>query len=151
MANGDILPLLPPHDIKEAVKFLYFYIRRKLGLLTTKYQLSCSDLTSDLEVNDEAAYFHTQAELEQLTEARCSLLGASVSGAVVVDMVIGIDSILEQLIIIPEGKFSSLDSELQPRFKAPLALPNDTRIIIRIVEPGSQARGLIASVRGVEK
>ena len=147
MANGDILPQLPPQDVKEAVKFLYFYVLRRLGLFSVKYQLSCSDLTSDLEADEEAAYFHTQGPF-QLTEARCSLLAASVSGAVVVDLRVGNDSILSTPIIVPEGEVSSLASSLQPQFTI-TELPNDARVIVSIAQPGSQARGLITSVQGV--
>lgn len=114
--------------------------------LHTKYQLSCSDLTSDLEATTNAAYFRAQRALT-LLEVRASLIDPSASGAVVVDITVDGVPLLPTLITIDEGESTSTTAAVQPVL-AITAIPDDTEFVVEIVSGGAGARGLIVSVIG---
>lgn len=73
----------------------------------TKYQLSCSDLTSDLEANEEAAYFDVQRALT-LVECRATVLSPSVSGAITISATVEGVPLFAVPITIDAGETSSL-------------------------------------------
>lgn len=112
----------------------------------TKYQLSCSDLTSDIEVTPEAAYFRVQRALT-LTEVRASLLEPSVSGAVTIDMTVNGSPLLTVPITIDEGEETSTTAAV-PAELAITSIPDDAEIVISITTAGSGAKGLIVSMLG---
>jgi hypothetical protein len=112
----------------------------------SKYQLSCSDLTSDLEAMENAAYFDVQKALE-LIEVRATVLEASASGAVTVDITVDGVPLLAVPITIDEGDTSSLDAAVQPEL-AITSIPDGSRFVVEIVSGGAGARGLIVSVLG---
>ncbi len=112
----------------------------------TKYQLSCSDLTSDLEVNAEAAYFRTQRALT-LLEVRASVLAPSVSGPVVVDILVNGVQILATPITIDQGEKTSTTSSAPAEITI-AAIPDDADVVVSIVSPGAGAKGLIVSMLG---
>jgi hypothetical protein len=111
-----------------------------------KYQLSCSDLTSDLEAMEAAAYFRAQKALE-LVEVRASLIEPSSSGAVTVDMTVNGTPLLAVPITIDAGDKSSKDAAVQPQL-AITSIPDDAEFVVEIVAGGAGARGLIVSVIG---
>ena len=112
----------------------------------TKYQLSCSDLTSDLEAEPEAAYFDVQRALT-LNEVRATVLTASVSGAVTINATVNGVPLLTVPITIDEGETSSLTAAVQSEL-AITAIPDGSRILISIDDPGAGAKGLIFSLLG---
>lgn len=112
----------------------------------TKYQLSCSDLTSDLEVNAEAAYFRVQRAL-RLVDVRASLLAPSASGAVQINMTVNSVGLLAVPITIDQGELTSTTAAVLPEL-AILNIPDDSVIVISIVAPGAGAKGLIVSLLG---
>jgi hypothetical protein len=114
--------------------------------LHTKYQLSCSDLTSDLEANASAAYFRAQRALV-LSEVRASVIEASASGAITVDITVNGVPLLATPITIDEGETSSTTAAVQPAL-AITSIPDDALFVVEIVNGGAGARGLIVSVIG---
>lgn len=112
----------------------------------TKYQLSCSDLTSDLEITPEAAYFDVQRALV-LTEVRATVLQASASGAITITATVDGVDLLTVPITIDEGETSSLTAAVQPEL-AITSIPDGSRIVISIDAPGAGAKGLIFSALG---
>jgi hypothetical protein len=112
----------------------------------TKYQLSCSDLTSDLEVTPEAAYFRVQRELT-LLEVRASLLEPSVSGAVTIDMTVNGVPLLAVPITIDQGEETSTTAAV-PAELAITSIPDDAEIVVSITTAGAGAKGLIVSLLG---
>jgi hypothetical protein len=112
----------------------------------TKYQLSCSDLTSDLEVNTEAAYFRVQRALT-LVEVRASLLTPSASGSVQINMTVNGLGLLAVPITIDQGELTSTTAAVLPEL-AILNIPDDAVIVISIVATGAGAKGLIVSMLG---
>lgn len=112
----------------------------------TKYQLSCSDLTSDLEANPEAAYFRAQSALE-LVEIRASVAQASASGQVAVQIYVNDVALLSTLLTIDEGERSSATAAVAA-VMAFTAIPDDAEFRIEIVGGGTAAKGLIVAIRG---
>jgi len=112
----------------------------------TKYQLSCSDLTSDLDVNDDAAYFDVQRAMV-LTECRATVLVASSSGAITINATVDGVPLFAVPITIDEGETSSLDAAVQSEL-AITEIPDGSRIVISIEDPGAGAKGLIFSLLG---
>lgn len=119
-----------------------------IGNLTgaTKYQLACSDLTSDLEATPEAAYFRTQRALT-LVGVRASLLQASVSGPVQIGITVnGADLFVTPLTIDPGERTST--TAAVPVELSLTEIPDDSEIIVAISAPGIGAKGLIVSFLG---
>ena len=112
----------------------------------TKYQLSCSDLTSDLEQNNAAAYFRVQRELTA-SEVRATLLEPSVSGVVRVNITVNGVPMLAVPITIDQGETTSTTAAV-PAMLAITSIPDDAEIVISIEAPGAGAKGLICSVLG---
>lgn len=112
----------------------------------TKYQLACSDLTSDLEINAEAAYFDVQ-RLLTLTECRATVLQPSILGAVTVSATVNGVDLFSVPITIEQGETSSITAAAQPEL-AITSIPDGARIVVSIDAPGSGAKGLIFSALG---
>lgn len=120
----------------------------KIGNLEqfTKYQLACSDLTSDLEANPEAAYFEAQTAME-LVELHASVIQASASGQVSVQIYVNEVALLSTPLTIDEGEDGSDTAAVAP-VMAFTAVPKYSRFRVEIVGPGLGAKGLIVAVRG---
>lgn len=112
----------------------------------TKYQLSCSDLTSDLEVTPEAAYFDVQRALS-LVECRATVLQPSTSGQIVISATVNGVDLFSTPITIDQGETSSLTAAVQSEL-AITEIPDGARIVISIDSPGAGAKGLIFSALG---
>jgi len=112
----------------------------------TKYQLSCSDLTSDLEITPEAAYFDVQRALT-LVECRATVLQPSASGAITISATVDGVPLFTVPITIDEGEDSSLTAAVQSEL-AITSIPDGSRIVISIDAPGAGAKGLIFSALG---
>ncbi len=111
-----------------------------------KYQLSCSDLTSDLVANPQAAYFRAQSPIA-VTEVRASLLTASSSGAVTVRITVNGANLFTGLLQIDQGEKTSLTAASTPSLLL-TTIPDDAEVVIEIVSPGVGAKGLIVSIKG---
>jgi hypothetical protein len=111
-----------------------------------KYQLSCSDLVTELVADPNAAYFRVQKEFT-LIEVRASLLVASTLGAVEINMLINGDPLLSTPITIDVNEKTSTTAAVLPELTI-TSIPDDAEIIIQIVEPGTGAKGLICSLLG---
>lgn len=121
----------------------------KIGQVSsaTKYQLSCSDLTSDLQANTEAAYFRIQRALI-LYDVRASLLQPSSSGQIEVSIKVNGVDILTGPLVIDEGEKTSETSSVQPALSV-TSIPDDAEVVIGILQPGAGAKGLIVSLLGI--
>lgn len=113
----------------------------------TKYQLSCSDLTSDLQATENAAYFRVQRQLT-LYEVRASLIEASVGGPVEVSITVNGADLLSGTLQIDPGELTSETATIQPTLVL-TEIPDDAEVRIDIVQPGTGAKGLIVSVLGI--
>jgi hypothetical protein len=112
----------------------------------TKYQLSCSDLTSDLEVTSNAAYFRVQRVLT-LTDVRASLLAASVSGVVSISITVNGAPMLSTPLTIDQDERTSTTAAV-PVVLSVTAIPDDAEIVVSITASGAGAKGLIVSLLG---
>lgn len=112
----------------------------------TKYQLACSDLTSDLETNLEAAYFRLQRAIT-VTGVRASVLQPSVAGAVTVQIQVNGVAMLSTPLTIDVGEKSSTTSAVPVQMSL-TTLPDDAEIVVQILSPGAGAKGLIVSLIG---
>ena len=119
-----------------------------IGTVTgaTKYQLACSDLVTDLEVGDDVAYFRMQRSLT-LSEVRASLIEASASGVVEIDITINGAAALSSPLYIDSGELTSTTAA-SPVVLLITEVPDDAEVRINIVQAGAGARGLIVSMLG---
>lgn len=112
------------------------------------YQLAASDLTSDLEAGENKAYFRVPRSFT-LTEVRASLLVASTSGVVTVDINRNGTTILStKLTIDPNEKTSVTAATPEVVAGAPLIIYDDDEITIDIDGAGTGAKGLIVTLIG---
>lgn len=112
-----------------------------------KYQLSCSDLVSDLVGGPARAYMRSTDHF-RLLEVRGSLLQASDRGAVRVNLIINGYNGLYQPLQIDEGSKTSIGS-LSPAQVAYVDVPDDSEVVIDILSPGRSAKGLIVTLLGL--
>jgi hypothetical protein len=112
----------------------------------TKYQLSCSDLTSDLETNLEAAYFRLQRALV-VTEVRASVLQPSVTGAITIQLTVNGTPMLATPLTLDQGERTSTTAAV-PHILSLSSLPDDAEVVVQILAPGANAKGLIVSMIG---
>ena len=112
----------------------------------TKYQLACSDLTSDLEVVSNVAYFRTQRDLT-LWDLRASLLQASAAGQVQIGITVNGADLCSTPLTIDVGELTSTTAAT-PRVLAMTVIPDDAEVVVSIVACGAGAKGLIVSFLG---
>lgn len=117
-----------------------------LASAVIKYQLSASDLVSPLTQGPSRAYFRTTDSFI-LQEVRASLIQASDSGAVRVGLVINGFQALYTPIQIDQGQKTSVTSSVPPSI-AYQDLPDDSEVVIDILTPGVNAKGLIVTLMG---
>lgn len=118
-----------------------------LGLIPVVIQLACSDLTSDLLAGDNKAYVRAPRAFT-LTEVRASLLTASSSGNVAVDINKNGTPILYSPLIIDQGEKTSETSSTTPIIDVD-TFADDDEITIDLVQDGTGAKGLIVTLIGV--
>jgi hypothetical protein len=114
----------------------------------TKYQLACSDLTSELATNPEAAYFRTQRAFA-LNAVRASLIEESATGAVEIDILMNDVSIFSTPLTIDEGETTSTTAAV-PYVLTTTEFPDDALVLIKIENPGAGARGLVVALQGAD-
>ena len=114
----------------------------------TKYQLACSDLTSDLQINDEAAYFRTQRAFA-LNTVRTTVIEASSSGPVEIDILSNGVSILSTALTIDQDELTSTTAAV-PAVISNAEIPDDALVLIKIVAPGVGSRGLVVALQGAD-
>lgn len=109
-------------------------------------QMSCSDLTSPITAGVDRAYVRAPRAFT-LSEVRASLLEASSSGPVRVDVNVNGASILYPLITIDQGAKTS-GTAATPPFITDDEIDDDDEITIDIVSEGTDAKGLIITLKG---
>lgn len=114
---------------------------------TIKYQLSGSDLVSELLPASACAYFRTTDSF-RLLEVRASVLEASTLGSIRLDIRINGFQALFRPLTIDQGHKTSVSSS-QPTTIAYENVPDDSEVIIDILNAGVGAKGLIISFLGV--
>lgn len=112
-----------------------------------KYQLSCSDLESDLLPGPSKAYFRTTDSF-RLLEVRASVLQASVDGAIRLGVTVNGFNALFTALQIDEGQKTSTSST-RPATIALNDVPDDSEVVIDLLTAGAQAKGLIFTMIGL--
>lgn len=143
VGGEDVFPQLDNYLRAHAA----FIAQLRRTLQTTKYQIACSDLTSDLEVDVEAAYFRIQQRF-RITEVRASVLETSTSGAITVDIEVNGTSIFTTKITIDEGETTSVTAAT-PYVLLTDTLEDDDIVVVKIDAPGSGARALVVAIQGM--
>lgn len=111
-------------------------------------QFACSDLTTALEVAETVGYCRAPRRF-RLTDVRASLLTASSSGAVIINVKVDGASILSTRLTIDEGAKTSVTSQT-PHVIAEGNddIPDDAEITIDIDQAGTDAKGLVLTLLG---
>lgn len=109
-------------------------------------QMACSDLTTNLIAGANKAYVRAPRAFT-LSEVRASLLEASSSGPVRVDVSVNGASILYPLITIDQGEKTSETAATPPVIETD-EIADDDEITIDIVSEGATAKGLIVTLKG---
>lgn len=146
LGGEDVFPQLDNY-LRAHAAFIAQLRQSQIAAETTKYQLACSDLTSDLAVNDEAAYFRTQRELVVST-VRASVIDASTVGPVSVMITVNGVDLLSTALTIDQDETSSTTAAV-PHVLAFDTIPDDALVLVKIVSPGVGAKGLIVALQGV--
>jgi hypothetical protein len=113
---------------------------------STVIQMACSDLTTVLTSGANRAYVRAPKDFT-LNEVRASLLQASSSGPVRVDVSVNGVSILYPLITIDQGEKTS-QTAATPPFIEDDEITDDDEITIDIVSEGTGAKGLVVTLKG---
>lgn len=109
-------------------------------------QMSASDLTTDLTAGTDRAYARAPRAF-MLTDVRASLLTASGTGAVEVDILKNGVSILSTPLTIDQGELTSTTAAT-PAVIDDDAIGDDDEIAVNIDDAGDGARGLIVTLIG---
>lgn len=123
-----------------------FIAQLRQSIQTTKYQIACSDLTTSLTTTTTAAYFRIQQALTAVT-VRASLLTASTSGVVTVDIKKNGVSMLSTLLTIDANEKTSTTAAT-PAVLSSTTLADDDEIVIAITTAGTGAKGLVVALQG---
>jgi hypothetical protein len=110
------------------------------------YQLAASDLTTDLEDGTNNAYFRAPRGFT-LTEVRASLLTASSSGVVTVDINKNGTTMLSTKLTIDATEKTS-ETATTPAVISVSSVADDDEITVDIDTEGTGARGLIVTLIG---
>ncbi len=113
----------------------------------TSLQVAGSDLVTPLTTGTSVAYFRAPADIT-LTEVRASLLTASTSGAVTVDINVNGSSILGTLLTIDQDEKTSLTAAT-PVVISNTVIASDDEVTVDIDGAGTGALGLIVTFIGV--
>lgn len=111
-------------------------------------QLAASDLTTDIEAGTSKAYFRAPRAFV-LSEVRASLLVASTSGAVTIDVNKNGVSVFTTELTIDQDEKTSVTATVPEVIDPALAsIADDDEITIDIVGAGTGAKGLIVTLIG---
>lgn len=122
------------------------YLAEGAGSANVYIQLACSDLVSDLEAGTSKAYVRAPRTFT-ITEVRASLLEASSSGDVTVDINKNGVSILYTPLTIDQGEKTS-ETAATAAVIDDDAIADDDELTIDIVSAGMGAKGLIVTLIG---
>jgi hypothetical protein len=122
------------------------YLAAGAGAQNVYIQLACSDLTSALIAGTNKAYVRAPRSF-QLSEVRASLLEASSSGDVIVDINKNGVSILYTPLTIDQGEKTS-ETAATAAVIDDDAIADDDELTIDIVSAGTGAKGLIVTLIG---
>lgn len=111
------------------------------------FQIAASDLTTALTTGTNNAYFRMPRGMT-LTEVRASLLTASTSGAVTVDINLNGVSMLSTLLTIDQDEKTSLTAAT-PAVISTTSVADDDEITVDIDGAGTGALGLIVTLIGI--
>lgn len=137
-ASGSLITWL--YDNVQAI------IRRINNNNQTDYQLSCSDLTTALSTGTSVGYFRVNKAC-QIKAIRASLLTASTSGAVTVDVNVNGSTVLStKLTIDQDEKTSTTAATPYVITYGATSLKDDDEVTIDIDGAGTGAKGLIVSI-----
>lgn len=117
------------------------------GRVAVCIQLSVSDLTTDLTTGTSKAYARSPYAFT-VTDVRASLIDASSSGAVQVDINDGGASILSTKLTIDATEKTSVTAAT-PAVISDASIADDAEITIDIDNAGTDAKGLIVTIKGV--
>lgn len=109
-------------------------------------QLSCSDLTTDLIAGTNKAYYRAPKAFT-ITAIRASLLQASISGGVTIDVNKNGSTILSTKLTIDQDEKTSVTAAVPPVLTS-TAVADDDEITIDIDSAGGSAKGLILTFIG---
>lgn len=111
--------------------------------------LACSDLTIALSIKPVAAYTRVLKTM-RLTDIRASLLIASVSGSVTLDVKRNSVSVLASPLAIPVNTKTSFGNNPAQfvGLAESLVIEDNDEIIVEIVSPGTSSKGLLVSLIG---
>lgn len=115
-------------------------------VLYTEHQLACSDLTTDLTAATNVGYFRVPRPMQNVS-VRASLLTASSSGVVTVDINRNGASILSTKLTIDANEKTSVTAATAAVLTT-TTLSDDDEITIDIDTAGTGAKGLIVTVMG---
>lgn len=107
-------------------------------------QVACSDLVTDLTAGTFKGYVRSPGAFT-ISEVRASLIAASSSGAVTVDINVNGSTILSTKLTIDQGEQTSVTAATPPVITN-TAIADDDEITIDIDGAGTDARGLIVSI-----
>lgn len=113
--------------------------------MTVEY-FAVPSLTAVLTVATNVAYHRLGRPMTAL-QVRASLLTASTSGDVVIDILMNGVSILSTKITIEANELTSVGAAAQPVISIP-TLTDDAAISISVLNAGTNARGLVVSIFG---
>lgn len=116
------------------------------GVQTLVLQVACSDLTSDLATGTSNGYVRAPRSFS-ITDVRASLLQASSSGAVTIDINRNGSTILSTKLTIDQGEKTS-ETATTPAVVSNASVSDDDELTFDIDGSGTGARGLIVTVIG---
>lgn len=121
-------------------------IRRINNNNSVDYQLACSDLTTDLTTGTSVGYFRVNKACT-IKEIRASLLTASSSGAVTVDVNVNGSTVLSTKLTIDQSEKTSTTAATPYVITyGATSLNSDDEVTIDIDGAGTGAKGLIVSI-----
>ena len=141
----DVFPQLDNY-LREHAAYIAQLRRGQTGA-GPKYQLACSDLTTNLAVTALAGSFHVQADFTA-TEISASVDTVSTSGPVTIDVSVGGVSRLSTLLTIDANESTSYTAAVPAVFSNTNFLKGQL-VTISITTAGTGARGLKVGIRGV--
>lgn len=117
------------------------------GPVQVVFQIAASDLTTDLTTGSGKAYFRAPYAFD-ITEVRASLIDASSSGAVEIDINKNGVTVLSTPLTIDASEKTSTTAAT-PAVISVDSVADDDEISIDIVDEGTDAKGLIVTLIGV--
>jgi hypothetical protein len=142
----DVHPQLDNY-LRQIFAFLAMLRQSYDDAYPVKYQLACSDLTTNLATTALAGSFHVQADFTAL-EVSASVDTVSTSGAVTIDVLVGGVSRLSTLLTIDANENTSYTAAV-PAVFSNAVFTRGQRVVIAITGAGTGARGLKVGIRGV--